>query len=195
MGRTALLLLAFLLLTTVASAAQQEDLSPDLELIDTTLFSPDSTITLHGSVSDSINYEEKLYQKPMTALFKSALIPGWGQWGNRRKFRALALLGFQVWLISTAVDHGMTARDFRNQWEDAETAIDRNHFYDLYESSRDSRNKYTWFAVITSFLSMFDAYIDAHMSGSPKHQDEHKLSIDFSPGSNETAQVSLSYSF
>ena len=39
---------------------------------------------------------------------------------------------------------------------------DRNEYYDLYQDRKDERNKFTWFAVITAFVSMFDAYVDAH---------------------------------
>ena len=158
---------------------------------DTTLFHIGSQLQGTSSVTDSTNYEQQLSQNPTKALFKSMLIPGWGQYGNKKKFKALVYLSFDIWMISKALDHKKKANDLWDKFQSFDDVASRNTYHALYNSERNRRNKYTWYAVITSFISMFDAYVDAHLSGFPKEK-ESKISIDFKPTDENLAALSIS---
>ena len=100
-----------------------------------------------------------------------------------------------VWMIGAAIHYGRQASDFKSQF-DATSDIDaRRDLYGLYLDRKDERNKYTWFAVIVSFLSMFDAYVDAHLSGHPAEKHNLDLSLDVVPADDGTLLVSLSLEF
>ena len=147
---------------------------------DTVLFHLGSQLTAYQPASDTINLEGRLVQNPTTALFKSMVLPGWGQYGNRKYLKTALCVGLEIWLVSSALRFGSEASDFYKSYEAATTVADRNSIYSLYMNRKDSRNKYTWFVFIVSFLSMFDAYVDAHLSGFP---DKQRLgNVDFEVG-------------
>lgn len=164
---------------------------------DTILYLPQNIEGTAMGVTDSSDYERRLYQNPTLALFKSMLVPGLGQIGNHQYVKAAAVIGLQTWLISSAVKHGNDASDFRKQFEAAIDPVERNNFYDQYLDSKDERNKFTWFAVIVTFVSMFDAFSDAHLSGFPKEPEEtsHDIELHFRPAKNEGVYASVTYSF
>jgi len=146
--------------------------------VDTVLYTPGHLLDSYSSVDNPQNFEERLTQQPTVALVKSMFIPGLGQIGNRKYFKAALFLGFDAWFVSSAIKHRRDARDFRDKFEsvdgdDAASVALRREYYNQYQDSRDSRNKYTWFAVITTFVSMFDAYADAHLSGFPIKKDKN----------------------
>ncbi|MDX9858785.1 MAG: DUF5683 domain-containing protein [candidate division Zixibacteria bacterium] len=171
------------------------DTSPPPRPPDTILFVPEADSHRQGRVTDSTNYEKRLIQQPTVALFKSMVAPGWGQLGNRRYIKAAIFAGFQTWFVYSAFDYGSQASDARDRWSAATDTAERNRLYDIYEDKRGQRNKFTWFAVICSFFSMFDAYVDAHLSGSPEHRSDDRVSFDVVPSGTDGAQATVSLSF
>ena len=163
--------------------------------VDTMLFRPKIEVTEANSVSNPTNYETRLTQQPTIGLLKSAVIPGWGQVGNHRYIKAGLFAGLQVWFVSAALHYGSDAADYRDEWDKATDPVARNEWYGLYQDHRDDRNKYTWFAVINSFVAMFDAYVDAHLSGSPEKQKERSLSFDVVPDGQFGTRAVLTYNF
>lgn len=130
------------------------------------------------SVEDSTNFESRLIQRPTPALFKSFVLPGWGQLGNQKRFKAGLFFGLQVVWIGAAVHFDRQADDFKNQWQNATDLSARNNLYSLYDNRRGRRNGYIWFAAMTAFLAGFDAYVDAHLSGAPYNQKKMSMSLD-----------------
>ncbi len=180
-------IISYLFIWHVASADESK-------AVDTALFQIGTQLYGTSPVTDSTNYERHLYQNPTKALFKSMVLPGWGQYGNKKKWKALFYVSFDIWMISKALDHKKKANDLWNTYQSFDDVPTRNYYHELYDAERDRRNKYTWYAVITSFFSMFDAYVDAHLSGFPKEK-ESKISIDFKPTEENLASVSLSIKF
>ena len=164
-------------------------------ILDTVLYTPVVNVTEANSVGNPVNYEERLTQSPTIGLLKSAVVPGWGQIGNKRYVKAGLFAGLQAWFVLSAVHYGADAADYRSLWEGATDPTTRNEYYGLYQDHRDDRNKFTWFAVINSFVAMFDAFVDAHLSGSPDSRTENDLSFDLVPRSGHGVQAVLSYSF
>ncbi|MCB2230074.1 hypothetical protein KQH82_05105 [bacterium] len=174
----------------VAIDTAAAEISPD-----TIMFIPDLDAEREGRVTDTVNYERRLTQQPTVALFKSMAIPGWGQVGNKRYIKAAIFAGFQTWFISSAIRFGGQASDARDAWSSETNLAERNRLYDIYEDKRGQRNKFTWFAVICSFISMFDAYVDAHLSGSPEHIAGDQVTFEFVPDQYGGAQAVLSLNF
>ncbi len=164
--------------------------------IDTLLFTPGNTLVGYGAVTDSIDRESRLRQRPMAAMFKSMVLPGWGQYGNRRYVKALVYAGLEAWMVGAALHYHDQASDFHRQYE--KTPVDnislRNDYYSLYTDRKDERSKYVWFGAIIVFVSMFDAYVDAHLSGFPRDNPDG-LSFELSPTKDKGFQAVLSLSF
>ncbi len=188
---------ALLFALMVATVEAQPDSTPaDTAVsVDTVLYRPGTLLTPYSPVTNPENLEKHLYQNPTAALFKSMLVPGLGQFGNRRYFKAVLFLGLDTWFVGSAIHYGRQAADFRDKFENETTIADRNEYYSLYEDRRDERNKFTWFAVIVTFVSMFDAYVDAHLSGFPQAAKSDAVSFDLQPTREGGLAACVSISF
>ena len=163
--------------------------------VDTTYYVPREEVSAAGQVCNPINFEEHLTQQPTVALFKSMLVPGWGQLGNRKYIKAGLVIGLEAWLISNAIYFGRLASEERSSFEEATDPLIRDVYYARYQDQKDVRNKYRWFAGIAIFASMFDAYVDAHLSGAPDQLKERNLDFDIEPDLKGGFSASLSMSF
>ena len=184
-------------LVPVDSLAFDSSLADSALHVDTILFAPGTELVAYGSVGDSLDREKCLRQKPMFALFKSMVVPGWGQIGNGRYIKAAVYFGLEAWMIGGAIHYRQQASDFRQLFD--ETPRDavslRNDYYSLYRDRQDECNKYTWFAVIVAFFSMFDAYVDAHLSGFPRQGEDSDLTLQVAPTEKNGVTAALSLRF
>ncbi len=162
---------------------------------DTVVYNLQMELSKFSPVSDSVDFERHLTQNPTVALFKSMVIPGWGQIGNRKYFKAALFAGVDAWLIAEAIHYKRQASGLWDTYQAATDVPTRNAIYDAYSAKRSSRNKYTWFAVIVSFVSMFDAYVDAHLSGFPTRKEEKRFGVDVSPDLKGGVRASVSVPF
>jgi hypothetical protein len=162
---------------------------------DTVLYIPPPDTSLVVPVTDSIDLERHLLQNPTTALFKSMFVPGLGQIGNHRYIKAAAVIGLQAWLVGSIVHYGHRASNYWNQYSSASDTPTRNAYYSLYATERDQRNKFTWFAGILTFVSMFDAYVDAHLSGAPTSKHNRRFDISLAPDLKGGANAQLAVRF
>lgn len=164
-------------------------------VVDTIYYIPTQVSSAAALVSNPINFEEHLTQQPTIALFKSMFVPGWGQAGNRRYLKAGVIIGLEAWLFSNALHYGRLAQDERDRFEAEPEAQTRDIYYGRYLKQRSQRNKYRWFLGLTVFVSMFDAYVDAHLSGAPDQVDVSKLGFEAGPDLAGGFSASLSISF
>jgi hypothetical protein len=197
----------WLLLSIPVSAADSTEVVPAEDTVfvnappeaegepDTSLYYPPADPTAAGNVTNPVDLEKHLRQNPTVALFKSMFVPGLGQLGNGRYVKAIVIAGLEGWLISRAVYWGRKASDARDDFDNAIDVVDRNRLYSIYDEKRKNRNKFTWFAGITIFVSMFDAYVDAHLSGSPTDKRNEQFSFDVIPDDQGGVSASLAYSF
>lgn len=183
-------------LTVRADTTDTEILTPPTEK-DSVLFLPSPDQLASVPVIDSVNLEKRLYQSPTIALFKSMLVPGWGQLGNHKYIKALFFIGLESWFIGSVIHYSRDASHWLDLYESTDNIDQKRVYYGLYQVERDDRNKFTWFTAITIFVSMFDAYIDAHLSGSPF--DERNRNQDFNfevyPDEKNGARAVLSFTF
>ncbi len=200
MARTLFITVGLLLsaIGVAASDSTMVDSSQGEEIpVDTLLFEPGQVLQSFAAVTDSTNREARLIQNPTTALLKSIAVPGLGQLGNRRYLKAVLFFGLDVWMVGSAIHYGRQASDYRDLYSatDPGNISLRNDYYSLYRDRKDERNKLTWYAVLVTFFSMFDAYVDAHLSGFPRKEDDAVLSMQLVPDCNGRPVASLSLSF
>lgn len=163
--------------------------------VDTLVFVPDQAVSPAAVVTNPTNLEAHLYQHPTAALFKSMLVPGLGQLGNRRYFKTLLFAGLESWFIASSLHYASQAAEARQEYLEADDIAVRRDFYNLYDNKRKNRNKFAWFAGLTIFISMFDAYVDAHLSGSPVDPRNDDITFDLKPADQGGVTAQLTYRF
>jgi len=132
-------------------------------------------------------------QNPTAALFKSMFIPGWGQIGNKKYIKAGVIIALESSLIATLVHYADKTSDARKLFDAAVDEEEKARLFEEYRDAKDERNRFSWYTATVVFLSMFDAFVDAHLAGFPKCDE--KLSIDISSEEYRDLSVNLSYKF
>jgi len=156
-----------------AGAQFIEETAPPFRLYLTEQSEP--TAELEGAVyADQPLDTARETQNPTVALFKSMMVPGWGQIGNRQYIKAGIIIALEATLIAAIVHYAGETADAKEAFEAAE-GLERELKFQRYLDAKDNRNRNSWFLGTVIFLSMFDAYVDAHLAGFP--QVSEKVSI------------------
>ncbi len=197
-----LALLAVLLLSsqgyadsTDVAATPEVDSARTETKADTLLYLPPPEKTAAGAVTNPADLEQQLTQPPTVALFKSLLVPGWGQIGNHRYVKASFFIMVEGACFVSAIHYGRQVGDAQKLYDAAPTLAKRNQFHDYLDNKRKNRNKWLWYAGIATFVSMFDAYVDAHLSGSPLDKRNDNVNVDVGPDLGGGVRASVSYRF
>ncbi len=103
--------------------------------------------------------DTSIWHKPTGALFKSVLFPGWGQYSNGKYQKAAIIFGLESFFIFKSAQYFRKTRDRFDTFQQTQERSD----FDAYDDARTTRNKYYWFVAGTIFISMWDAYADAHI--------------------------------
>ncbi len=190
-------------------STQKIDHPPLVETVDS-IAVPVNTLTGDSVILDPTLYQPgkdskllDLYQSDDTAvvsgrsptltMFKSVAFPGWGQFSNRKYVKTGLIFVFETYFIYKAIDYGQAASDWRTKWKEAPEEL-KSEYFDKYAENRDRRNTNLWYTALTIFLSMFDAYVDAHLQNFPANdQGAANLSLDISP--DEESGLTLRYNF
>ncbi|NOY76762.1 MAG: hypothetical protein GXO76_02705 [Calditrichaeota bacterium] len=93
---------------------------------------------------------KSLIRSPRGALWRALAFPGWGQWYNGKKAKAVLVFTAETGLIATAIY-------WNQKVQSAPTDYDRA----FYENNRNLSN---WWLLFTIFMSATDAYVDAQLS-------------------------------
>ncbi len=138
----------------------------------------------------SVRPEAPRKTSPMGALLRSAAVPGWGQFYNKKYIKAFVVMAGESYLIY----------QLAYNWDLADQAYDkfsvesdpglRNWYYGDYEFYQDRRDLYMWLTGVTVFLSMIDAYVDAHLSGF-----DVDITPPFDDAGSGAAKITLTYRF
>ena len=130
---------------------------------------------------------------PTITMFKSVAFPGWGQYANRKYIKAGLVFAVESYVIYRAVELGIKASDWRTKWKNAPAEL-KSEYFRKYADFRDRRNTFLWYTALTVFLSMFDAYVDAHLAQFPKDAVSSKnIQVAFAPAN--IPGLSLQYRF
>jgi hypothetical protein len=105
--------------------------------------------------------KEPVEKSPAWAAVRSAILPGWGQCYVDQHFKAVLFAGAQATLVTlTLREHKAANRDM----DLFDSTQDSTYYYSSLDHETNKDNFISW-AIITSLLSVLDAYIDAHLYG------------------------------
>ena len=142
---------------------------------DSLAVSPAFEMTSSATVEVTDSIESK---SPMGAVWRSAVIPGWGQFYNESYWKVPIVLGVSGFLIYGMITEQQNFADYSDRY-DASITEDNptgNLLLKRYrEFYRNNRDTYGWWLLVTYLLQLADAYVDASL-----------FSIDVSPESSLT---------
>jgi hypothetical protein len=127
-------------------------------LLNFSLFSQQDSSAIQDTVA--IKSDVFVMQKsPWGAVARSAIIPGWGQIYNESYWKAPVIWGIMGWFVYGWIDNNNNYKDYKNLYiQTGETLyLDYRDFY------RDQRDEFAIYLVLTYFLNLVDAYVDAHL--------------------------------
>lgn len=133
----------------------------------------------------------------MGALIRSVAFPGWGQFYNKKYIKAALVFGVEATYIVLAADEWRKTNFHKKNFQSAPPYSPEQYWeFDQYQFHRDRRNLYLWVISGIVFLSMFDAYVDAHLYNFDKEKMED-LKVELVPTYNKhyRVKVLLSLSF
>jgi hypothetical protein len=116
-------------------------------------------------------------QNPTVALFKSLFVPGLGQIGNKKYIKAGVIITLETTLIGTIVHYARKTSRAKKAFDDAGPG-DVPRLFNEYQDARDQRNRFSWYTGTLIFISMFDAYVDAHLAQFPKIRKRFSFDIE-----------------
>jgi hypothetical protein len=88
-------------------------------------------------------------KSPTGAMLRSMAVPGWGQWYNGKKFKAVLAAGGEIGLVVDAI------------WLNQLAVRSTNEYDRLYY--KDNRSLAIWWLAAVILYTMADAYVDAHL--------------------------------
>jgi len=130
----------------------------------------------------------------MGALLRSVAIPGWGQFYNEKYIKAAVVFGVETTYIVLAADEWRKTNFHKKNYQSAPPNSPEQFWeFDQYRFHEDRRNLYLWVISGIVFLSMFDAYVDAHLYTFDKDKMKD-LEVGLVPVYGEGLRVDLVFS-
>jgi len=127
----------------------------------------------------------------MGALFRSVVFPGWGQLYNGKYIKAALVFGVETTYIVLAADEWRKTNFHKRNFQSAPPYSPEQYWeFDRYKFHQDRRNLYLWVISGIIFLSMFDAYVDAHLYNFDKEKMED-LKVELVPEYDEVLRVKV----
>lgn len=126
------------------------------------------------STTNTDSVSAPVVKSPRGAMLRSAFVPGWGQWYNNQKLKALIVFGCEMTLVGSAVYYNQLAARSTTEYE--------REFY------ADNRSRFLWWLLAAHLINILDAYVDAHLWDFDAGPD---LSLKNGVGGEGIAMVSL----
>jgi hypothetical protein len=101
-------------------------------------------------------------KSPMGALLRSVAFPGWGQFYSKKYFKSAVVFGAETTFITLAAIEWSRMNKHKKNFQNPDYP-DRYWEFEQFEFYEDRRNLFLWITAGMVFLSMFDAYVDAHL--------------------------------
>lgn len=128
-------------------------------------------------------------KSPMGALLRSVAFPGWGQFYNRKYAKSVVVFGAEATFITMAIVDWGRMKEHKRNFQNPDYP-DRYWEFDQFQFYEDRRNMFLWITAGITFISMFDAYVDAHLYNFKK-EEVRDLSISILPGANDAGQMKI----
>jgi hypothetical protein len=126
-------------------------------------------------------------QNPYKAMLLSAVLPGGGQVYNHAYVKAVVVIGVQAYFVNSAIGNYNKMEHYRSIMNDGSTlenALNRQQ-RDNYRN--DLKSDYWWIGT-TLFLSVADAFVDAHLYNFKAEKEKVHLKFN-------NQQLQLEYKF
>jgi hypothetical protein len=118
----------------------------------------------------------------MGALLRSVAVPGGGQFYNRKYIKGVVVFGVETTFITLAAIEWSRMHTHKRNFQNTDYP-DRYWEFEQFEFYEDRRNLFLWITAGIVFLSMFDAYVDAHLYNFDR-EEVRDLSISLVPEAN-----------
>jgi hypothetical protein len=130
-------------------------------------------------------------KSPMGALLRSAAFPGWGQFYNRKYIKVGLVFGAETTFLTLMAIEWKRMDEHRKLFISLpEDHPDKFWEYDQYKFYQDRKNLFLWSTIATIFVSMFDAYVDAHLYDFDKEME--RIGLEIYPDSENRFSFKLS---
>jgi hypothetical protein len=153
--------------------------------------------TERDSAAITISQPDTLLERksPMGALLRSVAFPGWGQFYNRKYFKSAVVFGAETTFITLAAIEWGRMNKHKKNFQNPDHP-DRYWEFEQFEFYEDRRNLFLWITAGIVFLSMFDAYVDAHLYNFDR-EEVRDMSISLVPqaGGGKDVRLVVSISF
>ena len=129
----------------------------------------------------------------MGALLRSAVFPGWGQLYNRKYLKAILVFGAETTFLTLMAIEWDRMNQHKKLFDSLPLGDDKNWEYEQYKFYKDRKNLFLWSALATIFVSIFDAYVDAHLYAFD--EDMERIGIEIEPRFEEELRLKFSFNF
>lgn len=127
-------------------------------LLNLSLFSQQDTTEIQDTTT--ISSDVFVMQKsPWGAVARSAIIPGWGQIYNESYWKAPVVWGVMGWFVYGWIDNNNNYNDYKYLY----SQTGESNYQEYRDFYRDQRDEFAIYLLLTYFLNLVDAYVDAHL--------------------------------
>jgi len=150
--------------------------------------------TERDSITTKISQPDTLLERksPLGALLRSVTFPGGGQFYNRKYFKGIVVFGAETTFITLAAIEWSRMNTHKKNFQNPDYP-DRYWEFEQFQFYEDRRNLFLWITAGIVFLSMFDAYVDAHLYNFDR-EEVRDLSISLIPESNGGSNIRILFS-
>jgi hypothetical protein len=128
---------------------------------------PEDSLRVQGAQSQA--GDSSRVKNPTSAVLRSLVVPGWGQYYNGKKWKAAIVFAAEIGALGTAI--------YWDREADRAPTDEARFIYQEY------RNTAYWVLAFTIMLSMMDAYVDAQLSDFDDSPSlETSQSVGLAPG-------------
>lgn len=121
-------------------------------------------------------------KSPTGAMIRSLVFPGWGQFYNNKKLKALLIFGTEVGLLANSIYLNQKYQEWNQKYKESEPGYEQSIILANREFYINNRNSSTWWLVGVTLFSIADAFVDAHLSDFD--ESSNLSAIDISPVGN-----------
>jgi hypothetical protein len=133
-------------------------------------------------------------KSPTGALLRSVAFPGWGQFYNKNYLKAGLVFGVETTFLVLMVIDWDRMNEHKKLFDSLpEDHQDKSWEYEQYKFYKDRKNLYLWSTLTTVFISMFDAYVDAHLYNFDKEMERIGLELHPQPGKELGLRLSFNF--
>ena len=131
-------------------------------------------------------------KSPMGALLRSVAFPGWGQFYNKKYLKAGLAFGVETTFLTLMIIEWERMDDHKKLFDSmSQDHPDKSWEYEQYKFYQDRKNLFLWSTIATIFVSMFDAYVDAHLYDFDKEME--RIGLEIYPDSEKRLNIKFSF--